>query len=30
MWIIYAFAASLLWGFDYVVAEKILKKIKSL
>lgn len=27
MWILYALATSLIWGFDYVIAEKILKKI---
>lgn len=27
MWILYALVTSLVWGFDYVLAEKILKKI---
>jgi len=27
MWIVYALTASFIWGFDYVIAEKLLKKI---
>ena len=27
MWVVYALLASIIWGFDYVLAEKLLKKI---